>query len=491
MTAVTHGKTGSVVDWRDEVLAGIALRPPPGEPVNRLGWPGYDAAAVAVRWGTGTVAGHPVVAVVWDFAVYGGSFGEREATALAEAAAAAVTARHPLVTFLRSGGTRLQEGVAGLVGLPRATLALARLARAGVAHIAVADSPTTGGGWMTIGSRADLRCAVDGATVGFAGPRVVEATTGALPPPDSHTAASAFRAGLVDAVCAPHEVAGWLGRALATLRATPDGFDTDGTVTDSNGTGGFPAGRSRGGWEQVRAARSDPRPPAREILADLLAGGVGLHGPDRTVAARVGRLTAGGPAVGVALAADRGGQPSPAGYRLLTRAAMLAGRLGLPLVTIVDTPGADPRPAAEAAGIGPAIGEAMAAVLGCPSPTVAVLVGEGGSGGALAAAVTDVVLVAPDAYLTALSPEGAATTLRLTPRQAADAAGLRPADLITLGVADGPAPAPGPRWPTGPAAGDAFATAVATALRSCAGQDPARRQATREARWSAPLVNRL
>jgi acyl-CoA carboxylase subunit beta len=485
VTATAHGKTGSVVDWRDEVLAGISLRPPAGEPVNRLGWPGYDAAEVAVRWGPGTVAGHRAVAVVWDFAVYGGSFGEREATALAEAAAAAAGARRPLVTFLRSGGTRLQEGVAGLVGLPRATLALAGLARAGVAHVAVADSPTTGGGWMTVGSRADLRCAVDGATVGFAGPRVVEATTGALPPPDSHTARSAFGAGLVDALCAPHEVADWLDRVLGAL-----GTGSTAGVGEPD-AGPSPAGRPRGGWEQVCAARSGPRPPGRAVLADLLAGGVDLHGPDRTVAARVGRLGTGTAVVGVAVAAARGGQPSAAGYRLLTRAAMLAGRLGLPLVTLVDTPGADPRPASEAAGIAPAIGEAMAAVLACSSATVAVVVGEGGSGGALAAAVADVVLVAPDAYLTALSPEGAAATLRLTPRQAADAAGLRPADLITLGFADGPAPAPGPGWPAGPAAGDGFGAAIAAALDSCAARDPARRRAAREARWSAPLGNRL
>ena len=105
--------------------------------------------------------------------------------------------------LLRSGGTRLQEGVAGLVGMARATIGMHRLAEAGIPHIAVADQPTTGGVWVTLGSRADLRCAVEGAIVGFAGPRVVEAVTGELPGPDSHTAASAFHAGLVDALVDP------------------------------------------------------------------------------------------------------------------------------------------------------------------------------------------------------------------------------------------------------------------------------------------------
>jgi acyl-CoA carboxylase subunit beta len=165
-----------------------------------------------------------------------------------------------------------------------------------------------------------------------------------------------------------------------------------------------------------------------------------LLGGDRTVAAGAVRI-AGRRMVVAAVAARRTQRVGPAGYRLLQRAAGLAGRLGLPLVTLVDTPGADPLPESEQAGAASAIGDAMAAVLGCAAPTIAVVHGEGGSGGALAAAVCDVVGVTPDGWFAALGPEGAAATLRTTPVEAADLMHVAPADLLAAGFADAMAPA--------------------------------------------------
>ncbi|WP_018505065.1 carboxyl transferase domain-containing protein [Parafrankia discariae] len=501
-------------DWRAAVLADVVRRPAGAGTPNRLGWPGYDGRP-ALWWGTGPVAGVDAVVAVWDFSVNGGSFGEADAGAFTDAAAAAVAGRRPLVSLVRSGGTRLQEGVAGLVGLARVSLALAELAAAGLPHIAVSDQPTTGGMWVTVGSRADLRCAVLGATVGFAGPRVVAAVTGETPPAGaSHTAAAAQAAGLVDAAVAPAAVASWLRRALDAVALpahvlaaarTPDrpaatgggdqtGDDSrtsgagDQTGDDSGGSGtGAGTAPVRGGWEQVLAARTGQRRPAGDILDDLLPDGVDLSGPDRTVRARVGRLAGtpgtGGPgphAVGFALAARRGGAPGPAGYRLLARAAGLASRLGLPLVTLVDTPGAECGPAAEAGGIAAEIGAAMAEVLGCASPTLSVIVGEGGSGGALAACCTDVVLMSPDGYVTALSPEGTATTLRIGLDQAADTAGLRPSDLVSLGFADGVLPADDTDLP-------GLAHRVTAALTELTMRDNAVRLRQRKAKWSTGL----
>jgi acetyl-CoA carboxylase carboxyl transferase subunit beta len=486
---VTTGRPG---DWRSDLLAAVMWQPPVGPPVNRLGWPGYDGRA-ALRWGEGTVAGVPVVVAAWDFAVYGGSFGERDAAGFAAAARRAATVRRPLVSFLRSGGTRLQEGVAGLVGLPRATLARRALDAAGVAHLAVVDQPTTGGVWMTVGSRADLRAAVDGATVGFAGPRVVAAMTGAPPPPGSHTAAAAYAAGLVDAVLRPEEVEGWLRRALRPLsapgRAAGSGQPSrngDGPHPYADAAAGAAVG-TRSGWAQVQAARTADRPSAGEVLRALLPAGVDLSSPERTVQARVGELpdtggAAGGPAVAVAVAADRATAPGPDGYRLLSRAAELAGKLGLPLVTLVDTPGADPGPGAEAAGIAAAVGAAMAAVLECPSPTISVVVGEGGSGGALAAACTDVVLMTPDSYVTALSPEGAAATLRIPVERAADAGGLRPTDLFRLGFTDAVLPSGGIPGVIG---------AVGAAVGELTVRDQSSRLSARNRKWSTGLQDRL
>ncbi|HET6910742.1 MAG TPA: carboxyl transferase domain-containing protein, partial [Mycobacteriales bacterium] len=130
----------------------------------------------------------------WNFAVHGGTFGMHEAEVFEQACAEAADTATPLVTVLRSGGTRLQEGMRALVGVARATIALEDLARAHVPHICVVDHPTTGGIWVAIGAAADVRAAVAGATVGFSGPRVIEAMTGERLPRGAHTAESAAAA---------------------------------------------------------------------------------------------------------------------------------------------------------------------------------------------------------------------------------------------------------------------------------------------------------
>ncbi|MBC7373815.1 MAG: acetyl-CoA carboxylase subunit alpha/beta, partial [Frankiales bacterium] len=164
-------------DWRSPLLAGATELDVPAAARNPASWPDYTPRRAVTAW----VLTRGPVAAVWDFRVFGGSFGEDDATTLVAAAAEAVRRRVPLITLVRSGGTRLQEGMAALVGIPRARLALLDLAAAGLPHLSVADAPTTGGVWISVASAADLRVAVEGATVGFAGPRVVEAVTGVRP----------------------------------------------------------------------------------------------------------------------------------------------------------------------------------------------------------------------------------------------------------------------------------------------------------------------
>jgi acetyl-CoA carboxylase carboxyl transferase subunit beta len=441
-------------DWRAPLLAGATRLEVPTAGRDPSGWPGYTPRTAVSVW---RLADGPVCAA-WDFSAYGGSFGEDDATALVEAARTAVAERRPLLTLVRSGGTRLQEGMAALVGIPRARLALLALAEAGLPHLSVADAPTTGGVWISVGSAADVRVAVEGATVGFAGPRVVQAVTGRLPAEGSHTATSAHRAGLVDAVLPGEQVPGWLAGVLRAL--TPD--PSAAPVVPAAGEP--PADR---GWAQVQRARSRTT-GGQALLHGLLEDVVPLRAPsgDATVAACLGRA-AGRPVVGLALAAVVGGRPTPDGYRLATRAVRLAGRLRLPLLSLVDTPGAEPGTAAEEGGVAPAMGETLDALLTCPSPTVALVHGEGGSGGALAAAAADVVLVTPEAYFAAIGPEGASAALRRPAEECADLLRITPADLLALGAAD--ALVEDPR-------------AVVAHLE---------RLAARRARWSAPLPGRL
>ncbi|HVE64514.1 MAG TPA: carboxyl transferase domain-containing protein, partial [Mycobacteriales bacterium] len=364
-------------DWRDRLLQRFSFPRYERAGRNPLGWPGYSPAEV-VRYAIGEVGGVKVVACVWDFTAYGGSFGELDATAFGDACDLAAKYREPLVSFVRTGGTRLQEGNAALVGIARTQLALRRLASAAVPHIAVADHPTTGGVFIGVVSRADVRLAVSEATVGFAGPRVVEAVTGVPLVGDSHTAESALAAGLVDEVAPGTDMADVLGRWLRLLSAVPDKVDDVSFIPDLV---------TRGGLDQVLRARTSSMPSGLSLLDQMLTDPSPLRCPDDdpTVAARLGGLPGVGTVVAIAVAATKHARPTPGGYRVLARAARLAHRLDLPVVTVIDTPGADPSAAAEAAGIASAIADSVDALLATRAPTVAVLVGEGGSGGALAA----------------------------------------------------------------------------------------------------------
>ena len=203
--------------------------------------------------------------------------------------------------------------------------------------------------------------------------------------------------------------------------------------------------RRAAGPRRGRAGPGGSRGPARpdgvDLLGRLIPEPVPLLGSDDTVAAAMGRLD---PPASRSSASPsplrRGGRPTPAGFRLLTRAARLADRAELPLLTLIDLPSAAPEAAAENAGQAAAIAEAMDAVLGCRAATVGVLVGEGGSGGAMAAACCDALMVCPSSYFAALGPEGAAVTLRQNADDAARLMAVRPADLLALGVADGVVP---------------------------------------------------
>ena len=460
----------TVSDWRAALLKRFSF--PGYERVGRnpVAWPGYTPSEV-VTSGIGTIGGLRVVAAVWDFTSFGGSFGEVDADVFVEAADRAARYNEPLVSFVRSGGVRLQEGMAALAGMPRAQLALRRLAAAGVPHLAVADQPTTGGVFISVVTRADVRAAVRGATIGFAGPRVAEVVLGHALPSGSHTAESAYDAGLVDALLDGDEVGPWLARALeafgrggALVDPPPERVD----VPDADGDA------------QVARARA-PRPSGAELLDRLMPGGVDLRGEDASVRAVVG-IAGGVPAVGVALAAARGGRPTPAGYRLARRAAQVASSLDRVLVTLVDTPGAEPGPEAEAGGVASAIADTMDAYLACRAPTLAVVTGEGGSGGALAASVADRVLVTPGCYFAALGPEAAAAALRLTREATAKRLRLRPVDLLTLGFADAATPEPD---------SETFVAYVATQAAEVAALDAAERLAARERRWSSRLPGTL
>ncbi|MGC4806939.1 acetyl-CoA carboxylase carboxyl transferase subunit alpha [Micromonospora sp. DT233] len=268
-----------------------------------------------------------------------------------------------------------------------------------------------------------------------------------------------------------------------------------------------PVGRDAAGragavdpWETVRLARHPGRPTTLDYLDSAFDGFTELHG-DRLGAdcpAVVGGLARLGDrqvlVVGhqkghhaAELAARNFGMASPAGHRKALRLLRLAARLGLPVVTLVDTPGADPGMRAEEQGQAAAIAENILTLSCLPVPVVAVVTGEGGGGGALALAVADRVLMLQHAVYSVISPEGCAAILwsgRAAAPQAARALRLTAVDLCALGIADDVVAEPSPgAHADPPAAAELLRAAVLANLTPLLDVPPATLVRRRRARF--------
>jgi acetyl-CoA carboxylase alpha subunit len=188
----------------------------------------------------------------------------------------------------------------------------------------------------------------------------------------------------------------------------------------------------------VLRSREEDRPSGLAWIAALTRSWVPLHSVDPAFAAGLAVLRDSGRRV-VVVALERGA-PVPAGYRLAQRAFALAGKLGLPVVTLVDTPGADAAPGSESGGIAQEIARTFSAMAAIPTVTASVIVGEGGSGGALAVAFADRLFMLGGSVLSVMRPEGAAAILDRDAAAAPERAEhlrLRAVDMVEFGIADG------------------------------------------------------
>ncbi|MEU6892041.1 carboxyl transferase domain-containing protein [Streptomyces sp. NPDC046557] len=413
------------------------------DPDGPLAWSGYDgsrarAAATtgeteSVVVGAARIGGQEAVLISFEFGFLGGSLGRHTGDRLEAAYRYAREHRLPLVSLIATGGSRMQEGMLALTQLQRVAAQSALTRAAGLPQIAVLRDPTTGGGWATLGAGADIVLALPGAQVGFAGSRV-------RPPdadPAAYTAEGQYAAGHVDAVVAAPELArtvsDWL-RVLAAPRSA-------GPVAPPAALADVAAPAT--GWDAVRRARHPDRPRAGAYLDAYFTLRLPVRG-DRAGGTDPGMLCGfglreGGEGV-VAYVAQCGTATLPAGYRTAARVIRLADRLGIPVLTLVDTPGAANDAAAERAGAGAAIADAFAAVASAGVPVTTLLIGEGGSGGALALAAPGNTWVTPDSYFSVIAPELAAAILKRPASEApatADQLRIRPHDLVALGVARG------------------------------------------------------
>ncbi|MER6674772.1 carboxyl transferase domain-containing protein [Streptomyces sp. NPDC000983] len=421
----------------------VELPYPEGDsgPDGPLGWRGYDALRLraaertgeeeSVVCGTALVEGTRAVLIAFEFGFLGGSLGERTGDRLEAAYEHARAHRLPVVPLIATGGSRMQEGVPALTQLQRVARQSVLTRQAGLAQIAVLRDPTTGGGWATLGAGADVVLALPGAQVGFAGSRVRPADAD----PAAYTAEAQVAAGAADALVPPEELRGTLGR---WLRLLTDTSSAPAPVPAALGSAEPPAT----GWEAVRRARSAERPRAERYLDAYFTARAAIGGDRAGGRDEEGMLCGFGTHQGrtVAYAAQTGTATRPAGYRTAARLIRLADRLGVPVLTLVDTPGAANDAEAERQGAGAAIADLFSAVAAARTPVTTLVIGEGGSGGALALAAPGNTWAAPDSYFSVIAPEAAAAILKRPPGEVEATAHqlhIRPQDLVDLGVVRG------------------------------------------------------
>lgn len=411
----------------------------------------------AVVTGTLRLGGRPAVIAVLDFEFLGGSMNSVVGEKVALAMELALRQRWPMLAVVGSGGARMQEGMLSLMQMAKTAAAAQRLHAAHLPYIVVLTHPTTGGVFASFGSLGDIHLAEPGALIGFAGPRVRDQMVGApkdgaAPTERSHSAEFLLAHGFVDAVLPRAELRPALTALLGLLAPTPPPRERQSTAAP---TPADDAAARISAWDTVLLARHPARPTALDYIQRLLPDfrelhGDQLYGDDPAVIIGLGTLD-GQPVAAIGLERDpddprrRGGHALPEGYRKALRLMRLAAKFHLPVLTFVDTPGAEAGVDAEARGLASTIAHCLARLASLPVPIVATIIGEGGSGGAIALAVADRVLMQANAIYSVISPEGASAILY---RDAAQAPQLAPAlritapDLLELGVIDRVVPEP-------------------------------------------------
>lgn len=447
-------------------------------------------AAEAVRTGTGAIEGVRCAFGFMDSSFLMGSMGATVGEKIARLFDRACEKRLPVVIFCASGGARMQEGLASLMQMAKTSCARARHDAAGLLYVSVLTDPTTGGVTASFAMQGDVILAEPGALIGFAGQRVIRDTIKQELPPGFQTAEFALDHGLIDAIVKRDRMRDALADVLALHVC--DGpvpgraRNTAARVTVSNAARrderalsllsripglrklakpspreSAPSRASRdetgctetnGAWESVLLARNVHRPTALFYLDRMVEGFVELHGDrafadDAAIVGGVGWM--GGRAVTV-IAQEKGsdlkerikrnfGCPQPEGYRKSLRLMKQAEKFGRPVVCIVDTQGAFCGTEAEERGQGNAIADNLACMAALRTPIASVLIGEGGSGGALALAVANHVAMQEHAVYSVLSPEGFASILwkdRSRAPEAAAAMRMSAREAHEIGVVD-------------------------------------------------------
>ncbi len=418
---------------------------------------GLNDAAIIGRCRIGQI---DVVLALLDFHFMGGSMGSVVGEQITGAFEYALRHRLPVVTVVNTGGARMQEGTISLMQMPRTAAAVQRFHAAGLFYCSVLASPTTGGVWASFANLGDVILAEPKAIIGFAGPRVAEQVLGQRLPEGSYRSEMLLAAGMIDAIVPREElrpVVSWLLQAaLSPASERRKGRPGQSQRAGRSLSTTVPEGLNSA-WESVKLARHPNRPTATEYIRYLSPSFLELHGDrcygdDPTMVTGLGRID-GRVVMFIGeqrRSEDRDGQPlitrpKPEGFRKAIRMMELARQLGCPVITFIDTIGADPGPESERHGIAWSLAHCLATMSDLPVPTIAAIIGEGASGGAVVLALADHVMMLQYAIYEVIAPESAATILYrdvLQTEQIAAQLKLTAADCLDLGIVETIIPEP-------------------------------------------------
>lgn len=396
----------------------------------------------AVLTGEGTLRGRRIAVVGGEGRFLGGSIGVTTSERLTSAIERATREELPILAFPIGGGTRMQEGTIAFLQMVKITQAVTQHKKALLPYLVYLRHPTMGGVFASWGSLGHVQLAAPGAMIGFLGPKVYEALYGTPFPSGVQTAENMHEHGIVDALVAPEELAEHVHRILnvACARRERKLYGRKDAVPEPSVS---PPAPDAPAWDSIVETRRPERPGVGELLAvasdvTMLNGtGDGDSHPGSVLA-----LARFGTAPCVVLGQCRQGQTldrplDPGSLREARRGMRLSKELRLPLVTIIDTPGAALSKYAEERGLAGEIARALSDLVTLPTPTISVLMGQGSGGIALALAPCDRVLATEHAWLAPLPPEGASAIVHgdtSHAREMATAQGVRTADLLANGI---------------------------------------------------------
>lgn len=383
----------------------------------------------ALTVGKCNIFGEAAVVGIMDSRFLMASMGHVVGEKLTLAIERAIEEKLPFFIFCCSGGARMQEGIVSLMQMAKTSAAIARLKEAGLLYCTILTDPTTGGVTASFAMLGDVIMAEPGALIGFAGPRVIRQTIGQALPEGFQSSEFLLEHGIIDGIVERKNLKKTLYFLIKSHKSKEGNYsDFDETNTEYKISElvneRLHYSKPKSAWERVKGVRQASRPQGLDYMEYIFDVFIEAHGDrsfrdDPSIVGGIGFI--GNQPVTV-ISEDKGkgiedykkknyGMPMPEGYRKALRLMKQAEHFNRPIICFVNTPGAYPGIEAEERGMGESIARNLMEMSDLRVPVLCILVGEGGSGGALATAVGNEVWMLENATYSILSPEGFASIL--------------------------------------------------------------------------------